>query len=228
MRRARPSLRFRPLPMALSDVVRTTPFRLTAALGAVLVVAVAAVLGLTFILTERELVERSDRVLIRQAAYLAAARPEQMEHHLQDMLNHSASGLNYALLGGDDHLIRGNIVWRGPVPVGRPFTVAAGQVNALPLRALMVPLPDGRRLMVARDITPSPTCARMLAIFLWSGGAVICLATVAALALSLAPLRRIRQIHAIAQRIARAIWGSACRFRAGATNWIRWPPPSTP
>jgi signal transduction histidine kinase len=86
--------------------------------------------------------------------------------------------------------------------VGRPFTVAAGQVNALPLRALMVPLPDGRRLMVARDITPSPTCARMLAIFLWSGGAVICLATVAALALSLAPLRRIRQIHAIAQRIA--------------------------
>jgi HAMP domain-containing protein len=86
--------------------------------------------------------------------------------------------------------------------VGRPFTVAAGQVNALPLRALIVPLPDGRRLMVARDITPSPTCARMLAIFLWSGGAVICLATVAALALSLAPLRRIRQIHAIAQRIA--------------------------
>jgi len=191
--------------MRLRDVVHTTTFRLTAALGVIFVVAVAALLALTFALAQRELIYRTDRVLQREVARLDVGAPRHMADRVRDVIEHTASGLNfYVLLAPDGRQVIGSLSWRGAaLPLDHAFDVPAGRLTAVPLRVLIVPLGDGARLVVARDVTPvADLRASILATFLWSGGAVILLAAIAAVALSLRPLRRIHQIRTSAQRIA--------------------------
>ena len=190
--------------MQLSDLRHTTTFRLTVVLGLVFLVASVLLLGLTFVLTENEQNLRSDAVLINEAQRLMAEVPAARPEAVNDALASSASGLNYyALIGRDGRVRAGNLALYGAIPIDRAFETAANGPAPVPLRVLVKAMPDGERLAVGRDITPTIDLRhRILVITAGTGLAVIVLAALAAVLLSLGPLRRIQRLKATALRIS--------------------------
>lgn len=174
------------------------------ALGAVFLVAVAVLLGLTYRLTQRELINRSDMILASETARLEMGAAQQRANRVQAAIAASTSGLNYfALMDAQGHEIAGNLHWQGPPPSEAMKEWPAGVLAPVPLLTMTSHLPDGQSLIVARDITPAVEFrARILALSLMAGAVVVLSAVIAAVALSLGPLRRIGQLRADAKRIA--------------------------
>lgn len=198
----RPSLRHPSLRW--SELRRTSTFRLMLALGAVVLAAVALLLGVTYRLTQRELISRSDLILASETARLGSGAADERAGRVQAAIAASTSGLNYfALIDAQGREIAGNLHWQGPPPAETMKEWRAGTLAPSPLLTMTTRLPDGQSLIVARDITPAVEFrARILALSLTTGAVVVLSAVVAAVALGLGPLRRIGQLRADAKRIA--------------------------
>ncbi len=185
-------------------ILQTTTFRLTAMLGMAFLCAMCALLGLIYVLTERELVGRTDEVLQFQAKALATLSAARLPQAVRAAILADASHLNYfALLDARGHALAENFEPPQHLSPGFPVEVAP-RIPELPaLRVLTVPVHDGGLLVIGRDISQiADLRSRMLAILLGSGllASVLLLAT--AVALSAAPLRRVRILTALANRIA--------------------------
>ena len=190
--------------LGMGDVRRTSTFRLTAMLGAVFLVAIFALLGLIYTLTERQLVARTDRVLALESYTYAEVPANQRLPRLRQALGTNTSGLNYLVLtDAQGKVVAGNLAPPHVPRLGEPFDMPASAAQPVPLRLLAVRTSDGNQLIVGRDITQIEDLrSRVVSILMGSGlVASICVAMAAAL-LSMGPLRRIRHLTTIARRIA--------------------------
>ena len=189
---------------AMGDVRRTSAFRLTTMLGIVFLLAIFALLGLIYTLTERELVARTDRVLALESRTLAMVPADRLQARVDQALTANTSELNYlALVDARGRVLAGNLQPPLRVKIGAPFELPTSPGHPVPLRLLAVRAPAGDLLITGRDISQIEDLRqRMLAILVGSGLAASVCVVLAAGLLSLGPLRRIQHLTAIARRIA--------------------------
>ena len=188
----------------LGQIRRTSTFRLTALLGLVFAVGVIALLGLIYGLSARELTLRSDRVLRIEASRLRASSPDALPERIASALAHSTSGLNYfALQSRSGQPIVGNLNIVRNFRFDHPVNIAAKPGAHGPLRVLAIEAPTGETILIARDIAPIVDLRRrILEILIGSGIAIVVLVLGAGVLLSLAPLRRVRDLQAVSRAIA--------------------------
>ncbi|MES2020451.1 MAG: HAMP domain-containing sensor histidine kinase [Pseudomonadota bacterium] len=188
----------------LGQIRRTSTFRLTALFGLVFAVGVIALLGLIYGLSARELTLRTDRILRVEARRLRASSPETLPERITSALAHSTSGLNYfALQSRSGEPIVGNLTLVRSFRFDHPVNIAAQPGAHGPLRVLAIEAPTGETILIARDIAPIVDLRRrILEILIGSGMAIVVLVLGAGVLLSLAPLRRVRDLQATSRAIA--------------------------
>ena len=187
--------------MRFAEVRRTTTFRLVAAMGLAFLLAIVALLGLIYALTARELTARTDAVLASAMAHFEPPLGAMDAAHVRAEMTASTGFSYYALVAADGHVVIGSFV----PPVVRPPHTAGALVlpDGTPLRYLARPGPGGEVLWVARNATQLENLrARVLWLLASSGVATVLAVALAAVLLSLAPLRRIHLLTTLAGRIA--------------------------
>jgi signal transduction histidine kinase len=182
------------------DLRRISTFRLTLVLGALSLIGVVALLGLIYALTVRELTDRSDGILRDQAREWLALPPGDLPGRIADDLG--ARKLNYgALIARNGERVTGNILSVPVAPTGKPIDIDAGPTHG-PLRLLAVTTANGETILVGRDISQIRDLRqRILVILLVSGLSISIGIALAAVALSLDPLRRVRDLQQSAEQI---------------------------
>lgn len=190
--------------LRLQDIRNTSTFRLTVLFGAVFAVAVAVLLGLVYSLSARELTNRSDRILRMETAALNAVSPEALPDRIRAETTRSASGLSYfELQSVEGEHVAGNIRMPLGLPLDKPVEIFPRHGVDTPIRVLAIRTPSDETLLVGRDISPVLDLRRrVLAIVLLSGLATAVAVLVSGVALSLAPLRRVRDLQRASRMIA--------------------------
>ncbi|MDB5460583.1 MAG: histidine kinase [Caulobacteraceae bacterium] len=184
--------------MRRSELWRTTTFRLTLVYGAVFAAGVMALLGLIYASAAVFLTQQMDEIVIGQARAFhgvpSSALPEKVrEVEIQDVRNVNF----YGLFTADGVWIAGNV---RRLPKGAPLNGIPRELREPGFqpgaRALAERLPSGEILFVGFD---AKTLAGLRAIILqsliWSGALIILLGLGLSAALSLGPLRRIREVQ---------------------------------
>ncbi|OAN62266.1 sensor histidine kinase [Sphingomonas sp. TDK1] len=186
------------------EVRATTAFRLTVMLGVVFLAGLWATLAANYALTAHELTVRSDQILLARAKGLLATAPAALPARIRAEIANTTPGLSYfALFGQDGEQVMGNIVLPLPPRLGEPYAVSARPGAHGPLRALVVRTTEGETILVARDVSPIQDLRiRLLQILLVSGLAGTALVMAAATLLSMAPLRRVRDLERASRTIA--------------------------
>lgn len=194
----------RPHQPRLMRIRYTTTFRLTGLLGLAFLCAMAALLGLIYVLTDRELVGRTDEVLAFEARAFASVHADRLPQAVRSAINDNFSHLNhFALLDAHGRELVGDFTPPENLRSAHPMDMPVGSGDLPALRLLAVKIGDGRLLVIARDMTQIADLRhRVLTILLTSGVAAVILLAFAAVMLSAAPLRRVRALTALAMRIA--------------------------
>lgn len=187
------------------DVRATTPFRLTLLLGMLFLTGLWATLAFSYVLTAHELTARSDRILFARASALQTVPAADLPQRIRAEIANTTAGLSYfALESRDGELVTGNIKLRMPEVPGRPFSLSGRTGEHGPVRVLTVRTATGETIVLGRDISQiSDLRRRLLLILISSGVAGTAMVLTAAVMLSLAPLRRVRDL----ERASRAIAG---------------------
>ncbi|PXA84855.1 histidine kinase [Nostoc sp. 3335mG] len=188
--------------LRVRDIRNTSTFRLTLLFGVVFLLGVTILLGLIYGLSARELTRRSDRILRLEAAMLEETPPDRLPDRIRNEIARSASGLNYFELRSiDGERVAGNINVNAPPPFDTPVERVAG--DAKPVRLLAVETPSQETLLIGRDISPVVDLRRHVLVILIASGLITVLAVlVCGFALSLAPLRRVRDLQRAIETIS--------------------------
>jgi signal transduction histidine kinase len=186
------------------EVRATTPFRLTLMLGAVFLAGLWATLATSYFFTAHELTARSDAILFTRARTLLHIPPAALPGWVRAEIANTTPGLNYfALVGRDGETVVGNIALPAPLQIDKPYGVAAQPGLHGPLRVLAVRTAEDETILMARDISPIQDLRiRLLQILLVSGLAGTAMVISAATLLSMAPLRRVRDLERASRTIA--------------------------
>jgi len=189
--------------LRIRDIRNTSTFRLTLVFGVVFLTGVAILLGLIYGLSARELTRRSDRILRLEAAMLESTPPADLPGHVRGEIARSASGLNYFELRSiDGEHITGNIRVATPPPFDNPVELRNGS-GARPVRLLAVRTPSEETLLIGRDISPVLDLRRHVLIILIASGVLTAIAVlICGIALSIAPLRRVRDLQRALETIS--------------------------
>ncbi|WP_292961821.1 sensor histidine kinase [Novosphingobium sp. UBA1939] len=187
----------------LRDIRKTSTFRLTLALGGAATVGVLLLLLIIYSLTERELNDRSDRILRTEIARLAALPEADLPGEIDKSSATSVSGLNhFGLLSPGGRWLAGDMGASPPLVIGHPYERDDGPDVRGPLRILAARTPGGALLMVGRDVRPIVDLrGRMVEILVLSGLFVAPLLLAAGFAVSLGPLRRVDRLQRVALEI---------------------------
>lgn len=183
--------------MRPTDLWRTTTFRLTLLLGGVFTAGIVALLGLIYWSTASYLVVQMDEIVIGQARGLEAVAPESLPEMIKAAEAEDVRNVNYyGLFGPGGVWIAGNVRRLPPSVIvdGRPRELKEKgfQPGA---RALAERLPWGEVLFVGFDAKTLTGVRRILERSLIVSGALIFgLGLGLSAAVSLDPLRRVRQI----------------------------------
>lgn len=190
--------------LRLRDIRRTTPFRLSLLLGALFLAGILATLMLSYVLTARELTARSDRLLFARAAGLLATPAADLPRRVRIEIANAPPGFSYfALRAADGEWVAGNIRVTAAATPGRPFSVAGRIGRHGPMRVLEVRTRQGETIVLGRDISQIRDLRqRLLFILAVSGLASAAAVLACAVLLSLAPLRRVRDLGRAARAIA--------------------------
>lgn len=185
------------------DIRRTSTFRLTVMLSLVFIVGMVALLGSIYGMTARELTARSDRILRQEAARLLTVSADQLPAQITDEVARNLHGLNYvALISSDGEQVVGNLRARGNLPHDHPIDIEAYGRRG-PLRLLAVGTPAGETILLGRDISQIRDLREHLLQIVVATGLVMTIGMLlAAVALSLKPLRRVRDLQHVSQEIA--------------------------
>ncbi|WP_404713916.1 sensor histidine kinase [Sphingomonas sp. MMS24-J13] len=186
------------------DVRSISTFRLTALLGLLFALGMAGMIGLIYLQTAEELDARSDAILRLEAKRLHAVSVADLPARITADIAQNTSRLNYyALESADGRLIVGNIAIPSGLLFDRPVDVPEGPGIPQPVRMLASRTAAGETLIIARDMAPVVDLRRRMLTILITSGLVIALAVlVCGFLLSLAPLRRVRDLQRVSRRIA--------------------------
>ena len=184
---------------------RTTTFRLTLLYGAVFAFGVVALVGVVYGRTAHYLQRRADLVVEVEAQQLGKVSAQELPRRIADEEARDVRHLYvYGLFSRDGEWVTGkgrrlppNLKIGGPPgPLLRKYGYQAGW------RGAVVRLPWGELLLVGRDVSPLDEIGDILVQTLVVSGVTILVAGLAlGAALSLSPLRRIREIQAASRRI---------------------------
>jgi len=189
--------------LRLHEIRKTSTFRLTALLGMVFALGAVALLGLIYALSAHELTARTDRILQLEAARLQAISAEALPDRINAEIRHNASGLT--LFGLQSHAgehVAGNLRVSANLSFNRPTNINERLMHS-PLRVLAIRAATGETILIGRDIAPIVDLRRrMLGVLVFTGAAMVLLVLGAGFVLSLAPLRRVRDLQAASREIA--------------------------
>jgi signal transduction histidine kinase len=186
------------------DLWRTTTFRLTVLLGGVFAAGIVALLGLIYWSTASYLVVQMDQIVIGQARGLEAVKPEYLPAMIKATEAEDVRGVNYyGLFGSNGTWLAGNVRRLPPSVIldGRPRELQEKgfQPGA---RALAERLPWGEVLFVGFDAKTLTGVRRILErSMIVSGALIFGLGLALSAAVSLDPLRRVRQIQKASEPI---------------------------
>lgn len=190
-------------PSFWPGVWRTTVFRLTALYGAVFVVGVAALLALVYAQTAGVMTRSVDHLIDAGVASLETSDAEHLPTVISTSISRDFRGQNYfGLFSADGVWIGGNLHALPPdLRIdGRPIELQMQSGQAV--RARAVRLPWGEILMVGRDVGQLAALRGiLLQAMLISGGLILVLGLACGVALSIAPLRRLRDLQSASQVI---------------------------
>ncbi|SDA36718.1 HAMP domain-containing sensor histidine kinase [Sphingomonas sp. NFR15] len=190
--------------LRLSEIRKTSTFRLTALLGLVFALGLVVLLGLIYGLSAHELTARSDRILRLEADRLKEVSAEALPDRINAEIRHNASGLT--LFGLQSHAgehVAGNLRVSLDLPFNSPVNISEKPGAHGPLRVLAIRATTGETILIGRDIAPIVDLRhRMLVMLIVSGAAMTLLVLGTGFLLSLAPLRRVRDLQAASREIA--------------------------
>jgi len=192
--------------MRLSELWRTTTFRLTLVYGLVFAVGVVALLGMVYLQSAVYLTRRVDGILNTEAAALAASPPAALPDRIATDLLLSGPQTNvFALFSANGGWVAGNLHSLPPKLAvdGKPIEIPP--TDAFPAHARLIArrLPSGEELVVGRDVNQLREMRAIIAYALvWSGALILIVGIASGTALSLAPIRRLRVLQAVGRDIA--------------------------
>jgi signal transduction histidine kinase len=218
--------------MRLSEVWRTTTFRLTLIYGLVFAVGIGALLALVYARSAVYMTHRVDRILEAEAGAEMAVPAAALRQTIDDGLIVNGRTSLFALFAADGTWITGNLkaLPEGLAPGGRPVEAAATPEFGASARLLARRLPSGEILVVGRDIDQLREIRQIIAsALIWSGIFIIVAGLACGVALSLGPLRRLRELqdagHDIAsgdlkRRMPSSKHGDELDMFAGTVNYM--------
>jgi signal transduction histidine kinase len=191
--------------MRLNEVWRTNTFRLTLLYGLLFAIGIVALLAMVYVRSAVYLTHRVDRILDAEASAEMAVPAAALRRTIDDGLIVNGRTSLSALFSADGARITGNLrtLPKGLAPGGRPIETAATPEFAASARLLARRLPSGEILVVGRDIDQLREIRRIIAsALIWSGIFIIVAGLACGVALSLGPLRRLRELQEAGHDIA--------------------------
>jgi signal transduction histidine kinase len=191
--------------MRLSEVWRTTTFRLSLLYGLMFAIGTVALLAMVYVQSAVYLTHRVDRILAAEASAELRMPPSELRQTIESELIINGRTSLFALFSSDGRRITGNLraLPKGLVLSGRPIEMAATPEFPASARLLARHLPSGEVLVVGRDIDQLREIRRIIAsALIWSGGLIILAGLACGVALSAGPLRRLRELQAAGHDIA--------------------------
>jgi signal transduction histidine kinase len=192
--------------MQFRQLWRTSTFRLTVLYGILFSLGTVTLLLMVYWRTTVYLTNRVDGILKVEAdALLRSPRPGLRERVIEDLTLNGDRNNIFGLFAADDSRIAGNLD-RLPAalqPGGKPLELA--RVGQFPVRARLIArsLPTGEILVVGRDVSQIAELRSIItSALLLSGLTILVAGLTCGTLLSLAPLRRLRRLQAVARSIA--------------------------
>lgn len=191
--------------MRLSEVWRTTTFRLSLLYGLLFAIGTVALLALVYVRSAVYLTQRVDRILASEAAVEMALPPAALRQTIDDALIVNGRNSMFALFSPDGVWLTGNLhrLPAGLQPGGRPIEIEPTHDFPASARLVARTLPSGEVLVVGRDVSQLREIRRIIAsALIWSGVLIIVAGLACGVALSVGPLRRLRRLQEAGQDIA--------------------------
>jgi signal transduction histidine kinase len=198
----------------LHRLVKTHAFRLAALYFAVFAASVFGVLVFVY-WTSADFVERQTQATLD--AEIAGLAEQYDQRGLSGLIQIVAArsagdrgdGMLYLVTNRDGHPLAGNITgWPEGTPVAPgsvAFTLSTtvrGQKETHPARGALIVIPDGYRLLVARDISDAALFReRIKMTLLWSGLVALIAGLIGGAVMSRNLLRRVEQVNRTAERV---------------------------
>lgn len=196
----------RPVGPWLREVRRTTTARLTVLYGLIFAVGILTLLGVVYWQAALNLNRRIDRIIKARAEVFMQSTPDDLPARIRQGLAIDGADINvYALFSRDGAPIVGNLK-RMPdqlKPDGGSIDMDPTPDFPTEARLIARRLPWGEILVVGRDVSQlAEMRAIMLQALAWSGVVIILTGLVLGAALSLSPLRRVRELQGTSREIA--------------------------
>jgi signal transduction histidine kinase len=218
--------------MRLSEVWRTSTFRLSLLYGLLFAVGTVALLAMVYLQSAVYLTHRVDRILDAEAGAEMRMPPAALRQTIEDEQLINGRTSLFALFSADGAHVTGNLraLPAGLAVDGGPIEISATPEFPAAARLVAKRLTTGEVLVVGRDIDQLREIRRIIAsALIWSGFLIIVAGLACGVALSLGPLRRLRQLqeasHAIAagdlrQRMPSSGQGDELDMFAGTVNYM--------
>jgi signal transduction histidine kinase len=193
--------------MRLELFWRTSTFQLSLLYALVFALVTTAILGEVYLRSAAYMTGRADAQLEAEATGLERARPDEIARRIAGVLAVDGGRTSqFGLFAPDGRWLAGGLRRPPPgvEPSGAPVerSVVAGSRPAR-LRLIARRLAGGGELVVGRNVDPLREVERLVAAALiWTGAVAVTGGVVCGLALSLAPIRRLRALERISREIA--------------------------
>jgi signal transduction histidine kinase len=193
--------------MQLSALRRTTTFRLTTLYGLIFALGAVALLAMVYLQSAVYLTHRVDGILTAEAdALMQTPGPRLPGRVLEDLALSGGRTTVIALFSPAGARVVGNLAALPPgLRVdGPPLEIPPTAIFQASARLIARRLPSGEVLVVGRDISQLQQMRAIIGqALLWSGAIIIIVGLACGLALSIRPLRRLRELQQAAEEIGR-------------------------
>jgi signal transduction histidine kinase len=192
--------------MRISELWRTTTFRLTILYGLVFALGTMALLGMVYLQSAVYLTRRVDGILNTEADALARSPPQALSQRIDEALALNGDQTNvFALFSAHGVRIAGNLqVLPSALRVGgRPVEIPPSRAFPAHARLIARRLRSGDELVVGRDVNQLQEIRAIISsALIWSGITILIAGLASGTALSIRPLRRLRVLQEAGQDIA--------------------------
>ncbi len=192
--------------MRLRELLRTTTFRLSSLYGLVFALALGALLGLVYLRSAVYLTHRVDGILATEADALDATPPADLIRRITVAQSLGGDHTSvFALFSSSGARLVGNLpaLPSGLRPNGEPVEIAPTVLFPASARLIARRLPSGEVLVVGRDVSQLQEMRAIIAsALIWSGVGIAAIGLACGVALSIAPIRRLRDLEAACREIA--------------------------